>query len=278
MRPPIEELLDSFYKKEIERIQKLREAPKLLILSDQSIPQNVIYTKQKLKKSLDIGINCTIVNIANMNDDDVKHLILKEKDSGIILQLPAPSINHTNDLINFIGPERDIDGLTTYNTGCVMEGKEPYFYPCTAKGVIWLLNQMNEQIEGKNVVVIGRSNLVGRPLSSMFLNCNATITTLHSKTINPIVHTSKADIIVSAIGIPHHWDEFILGKTRPIVIDVGISRNNEGKIVGDCDIESMEPFCKWITPVPGGMGKITVAMLMDNVITFQEKLENNESN
>lgn len=189
--------------------------------------------------------------------------------SGILVQLPLPSNLNTQRIINHITSSKDVDGLNDINTGRLINDKEGMI-PCTAAGIIELLNAYEVPMEGKNVVIIGRGKLVGKPLMSLFLKNNATVTVCHSKTENLSEYTKNADILVSATGVKH-----LIGKDDvkegAIVIDVGVTREN-GKIYGDVDTEAVMDKVSLITPCVGGVGPMTVAMLLKNVIKSYEKI------
>ena len=182
--------------------------------------------------------------------------------SGILVQLPLPSNLDTDKIINTILPSKDVDGLTNTNK-CSLLNNNPIIIPCTPKGIIYLLKEYQIPIKGKNIVIVGRSKLVGRPLIDLLLNENATVTICHSHTENIKEHTINADILISAVGKKHIIKSDMI-KENAIVIDVGINKENE-KIYGDVE-ESAYDKVSYITPVPGGIGPMTVAMLLQNTI------------
>ena len=231
------------------------------------------YIKAKEKACNEIGIyfkhikftetskEIEVINkILELNNDDYVH--------GILLQLPLPQGFNQDKLINYIARNKDVDGLTDINIGKIFNNK-PGLVSCTPQGIMKLLEYENIDIEGKNVTIVGRSNLVGKPLLGLMLNKNATVTICHSKTENLKKHTKNADILVVAVGKKHFITEDMV-KEDAIVIDVGINREN-GKLYGDVDYDKVKSKAKKITPVPGGVGPMTVAMLMLNVITAYEK-------
>ena len=231
------------------------------------------YIKAKEKACTEIGIyfkhikfsetvkEIEVINkILELNNDDYVH--------GILLQLPLPEGFNQDKLINYIARNKDVDGLTDINIGKIFNNKQG-LVSCTPQGIMKLLEYEKIDIEGKNVTIVGRSNLVGKPLLGLMLNKNATVTICHSKTENLKKHTKNADILVVAVGKKHFITEDMV-KDDAIIIDVGINREN-GKLYGDVDYDKVKTKAKKITPVPGGVGPMTVAMLMTNVITAYEK-------
>jgi len=175
-----------------------------------------------------------------------------------------PSHINKFKIIDSICPKKDVDGLTPYNSGKLFTGEKPFVYPCTPKGILLLLDEYNIELEGKHVVVIGRSNLVGKPVAQMLLNRNATVTTCHSKTKNLSEITKTADILISAVGKNVVGEKYI--KNNCVVVDVGIFRDDEGNIRGDVDFENVSKHASYISPVPGGVGPMTIASLMLNTV------------
>ena len=231
------------------------------------------YIKSKEKACNEIGIyfkhikfsettkEIEVINkILELNNDEYVH--------GILLQLPLPSGFNQDKLINYIARNKDVDGLTDINIGKIVNNK-PGLVSCTPQGIMKLLECENVDVAGKNVTIVGRSNLVGKPLLGLMLNKDATVTICHSKTENLKKHTKNADILVVAVGKKHFITEDMV-KEDAIVIDVGINREN-GKLYGDVDYDKVKAKVKKITPVPGGVGPMTVAMLMSNVIASYER-------
>lgn len=201
-----------------------------------------------------------INKILELNNDEYVH--------GILLQLPLPEGFNSDKLINYIARNKDVDGLTDINLGKLYNNK-PCLISCTPQGIMKLLENENIELEGKNVTIVGRSNLVGKPLIGLMLNKNATVTVCHSKTENLAKHTKNADILVVAVGKKHFIKENMV-KDDAIVIDVGINKE-DNKLYGDVDFDKVKSKVKKITPVPGGVGPMTVAMLMTNVINAYQK-------
>lgn len=205
-----------------------------------------------------------IINkILELNNDEYVH--------GILLQLPIPNHLNSNKLINYIARNKDVDGLTDISLGKLFNNKDG-MVSCTPQGIIKLLEHEKIEISGKNIVIVGRSNLVGKPLLGLLLNKDATVTICHSKTKNLKHHTKNADILVSAVGKKHFITQDMV-KDNAVIIDVGITKE-EDKIYGDVDFENVKNKASYITPVPGGVGPMTVAMLMNNVIKAYKKQNN----
>ena len=193
---------------------------------------------------------------------------------GILVQLPLPKNVYTPDVIKAIDPKKDVDGFTAYNLGKMFTSREfEHLAPCTPVGVIRLLEEYKVEIEGKNVVVVGHSNIVGKPLAMMFLNRNATVTICHKYTKNLAEYTVRADILCVAVGKPNLITADMV-KNGAIVIDIGINRTKEGKLVGDIDFEAVSKKASLITPVPGGVGPMTVACLMENTVKAAKRINN----
>lgn len=233
-----------------------------------------VYIRAKEKACNEVGIyfkhvkfdnsasEIEVINkIIELNNDDYVH--------GILLQLPLPEKYNSEKLINYIARNKDVDGLTDINVGKLSNGKN-CLTPCTPQGIIELLRYENIELKGKNVVIVGRSRLVGRPLANLFLNSDATVTICHSKTENLIEHTKKADILIVAVGKKHFITDNMV-KDNSIIIDVGINRV-DGKLYGDVDYENVKDKVSLITPVPGGVGPMTVAMLLKNVNSVYQNM------
>lgn len=227
-----------------------------------------IYIKQKKKISEEIGIN--FLHIKFNNDENINSIKSKIMElnsdknvSGIIIQLPIPNNFLKEGILNLIDAEKDVDGLTS-NNKIKLLNNEDCFVPCTPLAVIELLKYYNISLEGKNVVIVGRSSLVSKPLFNLLINMNATVTMCHSKTNNLSLYTKSADIIVSATGVKHLIKKEMI-KKDVVIIDIGINRES-GKICGDVDFENIKELASFITPVPRGVGPMTVIMLMKNTL------------
>ena len=184
--------------------------------------------------------------------------------NGILVQLPLPEHINEKEVIGYISPEKDVDAFNAVNVGKIMIGNYS-FLPCTPAGVMELIHSTGTEISGKECVVIGRSNIVGKPMAMLLLHENATVTICHSKTANLKEVCARADILVSAVGRAGFVTADMV-KAGAVVIDVGMNRNAEGKLCGDVDFENVKDKCSFITPVPGGVGPMTIAMLMENTL------------
>ena len=256
---------------------KDRSDCKLIILTVGNDPASKVYVHNKIKACEKMSIDCEHIIIdENMPEVDFENFLLKtlstqlyDVDSkyyklGIILQLPAPEM-FVNVFNETIPPYVDVDGFGERNKLSLYEGIEPANYPATPKGIITLLDRYNIPIEGKHIVIIGRSEIVGKPLAQMMLQRNATVTICHSKTENLASITRMADILIVAAGKPKFINDTHV-KDGVVVIDVGINRLEDGSICGDVDFDRMHIKCAAITPVPGGVGPMTVYSLIENVI------------
>lgn len=256
---------------------KDRSDCKLIILTVGNDPASKVYVRNKMKACEKMAIDCeNIIIDENMPEVDFENFLLKtlstqlyDVDSkyyklGIILQLPAPEM-FVNVFNETIPPYVDVDGFGERNKLSLYEGIEPANYPATPKGIITLLDRYNIPIEGKHVVIIGRSEIVGKPLAQMMLQRNATVTICHSKTEHLASITRMADILIVAAGKPKFINDTHV-KDGVVVIDVGINRLEDGSICGDVDFDRMHIKCAAITPVPGGVGPMTVYSLIENVI------------
>lgn len=251
-----------------EYVNTLEIKPGLAVIQVGNNPASTTYVNNKKKAAEYIGINFYHYHYETASNDDLINIINElnndEKIDGIIVQLPLPKELDTNLIINSIRSDKDVDGLTINNIGKLVSGVD-CLSSCTPTGIIKLLEMNNIEIEGKNAVVIGRSILVGKPIANMLLNRNATVTICHSKTKNLKEITSQADILIVACGKEKLIKKEMV-KENAIIIDVGINRNQEGKLCGDVDFDDVYDKVSLITPVPGGVGPMTVAMLNYNVI------------
>jgi len=253
-----------------EKTSKLKTKPGLAVILAGCDPASQIYVKNKEKKAIEAGFNSFVHKLPeNTTKEELLNLIEKlNKDDtvdGILLQLPLPSHLKAYDFLDKIDPKKDVDGFHPHNTRMLLNNEKPFATPCTPKGIMTLLNEYNIKIEGQNAVIVGRSNIVGKPLALLLLNANATVTIAHSKTKNLETVTKNADIVISATG---HIGTIKKGmvKEGAAVIDVGIIRGADGKLRGDVDFYDIQGTAGYITPVPGGVGPMTIASLMENTL------------
>lgn len=244
--------------------------PSLAVVIVGNNPASQIYVRNKNKKARELGIKSQIIEFPETIkqtelENEIQKLAQNNEIHAILVQLPLPKEINAQKIIELIPPQKDVDGFHPYNIGRLFSGFEPYAKACTPLGVIKILEEYDIDVEGKNVVIVGRSNIVGKPMGTMFLNKNATVTICHSKTKNLKEITKTADILVSAIGKSHFVKQDFV-KENVIVIDVGINRTAEGVLVGDIDFNEVEKIASYITPVPKGVGPMTIAMLMQNTL------------
>ena len=232
-------------------------------------PASRVYVNNKKKACAEVGFESSEYALPEETTQEellalVDKLNNDDKVNGILVQLPLPSQIDEKAVINAIRPEKDVDAFHPVNVGKIMIG-DFAFLPCTPAGVMELIKSTGVDISGKECVVIGRSNIVGKPMAMLLLRENGTVTVCHSRTKDLKEITKRADILVAAIGKPKFIDADYV-KEGAVVIDVGIHRNENGKLCGDVDFESVAPHCAAITPVPGGVGPMTIAMLMNNCV------------
>lgn len=262
---------------EIEfEVSNLSKKPHLAVILVGEDSASQIYVNIKHKTCERLGIKSTVVNLPeNTSEEDliekVRELNSDKDVNAILIQLPLPNHIDANNCIKEISPVKDVDGFTPENLGAILRGQEPFAYPCTPFGILTILKRYNIQISGKHAVIVGRSNIVGKPVSLMLLKENATVTMCHSKTENLSEITQTADILISATGKRVITKDMV--KQGATVIDVGIIRNSEGKLEGDVDFEEVKDVAEFITPVPGGVGPMTIASLMKNTLHLFYKQE-----
>ena len=259
-------------------LNNFNRKPCLTVILVGDNPASKIYVKNKIliAKKIDIESREILLGSDVTEDELIHHISILNKDpnvDGILVQLPLPKHISEKKIINLISPSKDVDGFHPKNFGKLFMG-DPKFIPCTPLGCLYMLKHEIEDIKGKNAVIIGRSNIVGKPMASLLLSSDCSVTIIHSKSKNIEVHTRKADILIVAVGIPEMIDEKFI-KQGAIVIDVGINRlesknndnsSNKGVLVGDVKFEKVLKIAKKITPVPGGVGPMTIACLMHNTI------------
>ncbi len=242
---------------------------KLAVIMVGKDPASKVYVRNKSRACEDVGIEYEEHLLDDKTTqkqliDLIKQLNEDKTVNGILLQSPIPSNLDISEAFRTIIPEKDVDGFNPVNVGKLVLNQDT-FVSCTPYGIMKMFEEYNIDLTGKNVVILGRSNIVGKPLIHCCLNRNATVTTCHSKTQNIEQITSKADVLISAIGKAHFVTEDIV-KEGAVIIDVGINRLDNGEITGDVDFENVKEKASYITPVPGGVGPMTIAMLMNNVI------------
>ncbi len=244
--------------------------PGLAVIIVGENPASQVYVRNKHTACRDVGMNSVVIEMPENTTQDelLKKVDELAKDNaihGILVQLPLPAHIDEEMVIKSIPPEKDVDAFHPANVGRIMIGNQS-FVPCTPAGVMELLDAYGIEIEGKNCVIIGRSNIVGKPQAMLMLQKNATVTICHSKTNNLAEVTSKADILVAAVG----RSKFVTAdmvKDGAVVIDVGINRGADGKLCGDVDFDAVFEKASYITPVPGGVGPMTITMLLKNTLT-----------
>lgn len=258
-------------KQEVEVLKALNytNAIGLAVILVGDDPASQVYVRNKIKACDEVGIKSFLCKLpAESTFDEVAGTIryLNENPdvSGMILQLPLPKHLDENSLLDLIDPEKDVDGCHYVQKGRLWTGRDS-LVACTPYGVMKLLEYYDISLQGKNAVVIGRSNLVGKPLAQLLLDANCTVTICHSKTQNLAEITSRADIVCVAIGKAKFLTSDMV-KNGAVVIDVGMDRDENGKLCGDVDFDSVAPKCSFITPVPGGVGPMTVTMLLANTV------------
>ena len=267
---------ESLRKEIASRVSALKErglTPGLAVILVGNDPASEIYVRNKGNGCTEVGMYSRTINmpaettqeelesaIDALNNDPATH--------GILVQLPLPKHLDENAALAKILPEKDVDGFHMINAGCLMTGADGVL-PCTPHGAMYMIHSTGVDLTGKEAVVIGRSNIVGKPMAMLLLRENCTVTVCHSRTQNLAEHTRRADILVAAVGKAHFVTEDMV-KPGAIVIDVGINRI-DGKVCGDVDFERVKEKAGWITPVPGGVGKMTIAMLLSNTVDAAER-------
>ena len=261
-------------KAEVEKLKEQGKKTGLAVVIVGNNPASRVYVNNKKKGCAEVGMESfeyalpeettteellELVEKLN-NDDDV---------DGILCQLPLPKLIDEKKVLNAIAPHKDVDAFHPVNTGHIMIGDHT-FLPCTPAGIMEMLKYYNISVEGKECVVIGRSNIVGKPMAMLLLGQNGTVTICHSRTKDLAEVTKRADILVAAVGKAYFVTPDMV-KDGAVVIDVGMNRNAEGKLCGDVDFESVKDKCSFITPVPGGVGPMTITMLLKNTLTASKE-------
>ncbi len=263
--------------KEIQQLKEKGVTPGLAVIIVGEDPASQVYVRNKERACEEVGFYSEKFALPENTTQQELNALVKElnerKDiNGILCQLPLPSHLDDKEVINLINPIKDVDAFHSVNVGAIMIG-DYNFLPCTPAGVMELIHSTGVDVCGKKAVVIGRSNIVGKPMAMLLLHENATVEITHSKTQNLAEITSGADILVAAIGKAKFVGADMV-KEGAVVIDVGMNRDENGKLCGDVDFEAVKDKCSYITPVPGGVGPMTISMLMQNTLTAA-KLQNN---
>lgn len=272
-------IIDLKAKIDKDRLEGAKVA-KLAIILVGNDPSSSIYVQNKIKAAARVGIETSLHEFdKNITEkqilQQIQYLNEDKEVSGIIVQLPLPNIISKSKIINSINPGKDVDGFHPINVGLLFSPYEHGFVPCTARGCLELIKSCSPDLSGKNIVVIGRSNIVGRPLAALLLKEDCSVTICHSKTVNLQEITKRADIVISAVGNPRFLTKDYFNKSA-IVIDVGINRvvsEDKCELVGDVDFKEVKENVKYITPVPGGVGPMTVAYLLVNTYAAKVGLD-----
>jgi methylenetetrahydrofolate dehydrogenase (NADP+)/methenyltetrahydrofolate cyclohydrolase len=264
-----QEVRHSVRKEALDFKEKTGIVPGLAVILVGEDPASQVYVGRKAKACAEVGFlsreyklsadtsEAKLLNIiSELNADQVIH--------GILVQLPLPKHIHTDKIIAAIDPQKDVDGFHPYNVGGLVSGN-PLFVPCTPRGIMELINRTGIELSGKEAVVVGRSNIVGKPMALLLLAQHATVTICHSRTKDLPAVTRRADVLIAAVGKPHMIKANMV-KEGAVVIDVGVNRLENGKLAGDVAFDEVAAKASFITPVPGGVGPMTIAMLMKNTL------------
>ncbi len=266
-------------KKEIDDLREgTGRVPGLAVVQVGENPASRVYVNSKVRTCEAVGMHSEKYLLAeDVSQDELVELIEKlnrdENINGILVQLPLPKHIDEEIITETISSEKDVDGFKAENLGRILMGKEDCFKSCTPYGIIELLKRYNVELSGSDAVVIGRSNIVGKPLAALLINESATVTVCHSRTKNLEEKVKQADIVIAAVGIKGFVTAEMV-KDGAVVIDVGINRGEDGKLYGDVEFDEVSKKAKAITPVPGGVGPMTIAMLMKNTLKSFKKYQN----
>ena len=254
------------------KLEKLSEEgkrlPHLVVILVGNNPSSISYVRGKEKACIAVGMKNTMITLDESISEEtllneIERLNKDDEVDGILVQLPLPKHIDSNKVLFAIDPKKDVDGFHPFNIGKMMMGVDT-FLPCTPKGIMVLLEEMGlNDLSGKKAIVIGRSNIVGKPVAQLLLSKNATVTIAHSRTKEIEKECRQADIVIAAVGVPKLVKEDWL-KEGAYVIDVGVNRLDTGKLCGDVDFENCKDKCSYITPVPKGVGPMTICMLLEN--------------
>jgi methylenetetrahydrofolate dehydrogenase (NADP+)/methenyltetrahydrofolate cyclohydrolase len=255
---------------EVEQLKQEKNiVPGLAVILIGDDPASHAYVKMKAKACEKVGFYSITHNMPDTISQDeiiatIEMMNNNPRIDGILVQLPLPKHVDTDKILEVIDPKKDVDGFHAYNVGRLVTNLDS-FVACTPLGVMKMFEEYNIELEGQDVCVVGASNIVGKPMAALLLNANATVTVTHIFTKDLKSHTSKADIIIVGVGVPGLIKEDMV-KEGAIVIDIGINRIENGSLVGDVDFKNVSKKCSYITPVPGGVGPMTIAMLLSNTL------------
>ncbi|MUV39680.1 Methylenetetrahydrofolate dehydrogenase (NADP(+)) [Lentibacillus sp. JNUCC-1] len=263
-------------KVEVDRLREAHIVPHLTVVLVGDDPASRSYVRGKEKASRETGISSDVIELPTSTTEEdllktIHQLNEDENVHGILVQLPLPDHIREQLVIETISPDKDVDGFHPISIGRMMTGQDT-FLPCTPHGIIQMLKSKNISMTGKHAVIIGRSNIVGKPVGQLLLNEHATVTYCHSKTKDLKALTTQADILIAAVGKPNVIKADHI-KEGAAVIDVGVNRLENGKLTGDVDFEAVKEKASYITPVPGGVGPMTITMLLKNTIKAAEGLD-----
>jgi len=262
--------VQNYVKSEVEILKREKNmVPGLAVVIVGDDPASHAYVGMKEKACKNVGFYSIAHKMPDtITQDEIINIITMMNKNphihGILVQLPLPKHINTDKLLEVIDPVKDVDGFHAYNVGRMVSNLDS-FVACTPLGVMRMFEEYEIELEGKDVVVVGASNIVGKPMASLLLNKNATVTVTHIYTKDLASHTRKADIVIVGVGLPNLIREDMV-KEGAIVIDIGINRLEDGSLAGDVDFENVSPKCSHITPVPGGVGPMTIAMLLENTL------------
>lgn len=255
------------------KVSKLKEEkniiPGLAVILVGDNPASHAYVKMKAKACKEVGFYSIVHEMpSTITQEEILATINMMNQNphidGILVQLPLPKHIDTNQILEIINPRKDVDGFHPYNVGRLVSGLDS-FVACTPLGVMKMFEEYNIDLQGKDICVVGASNIVGKPMANLLINANATVTVTHIFTKDLASHTRKADIVIVGTGVPKLIKKDMV-KDGAIVIDIGINKLEDGSIVGDVDFAEVAPLCSYITPVPGGVGPMTIAMLLSNTL------------
>ncbi|WP_457607581.1 bifunctional methylenetetrahydrofolate dehydrogenase/methenyltetrahydrofolate cyclohydrolase FolD [Nitratifractor sp.] len=257
-------------KEEVQILQKEHDiVPGLAVVLVGDDPASHAYVKMKAKACKEVGFYSIVHEMPDTISQEeiigtIEMMNANPRIDGILVQLPLPSHIDTNRILEVIDPSKDVDGFHPFNVGRLVTNLDA-FVPCTPLGVMRMFEEYGIELEGKDVCVVGASNIVGKPMAALLLNADATVTVTHIYTKDLAAHTSRADIVIVGVGVPGLIKAEMV-KEGAVVIDIGINRLEDGRLVGDVDYDAVAPKCSYITPVPGGVGPMTIAMLMQNTL------------